>query len=60
MYIDEDKKGLSFRNYKKYLLLGGGSHRTGKKGGNYSELEEFARAHYPTSTVNYRWATRIV
>ena len=58
MYIDEDKKGLSFRNYKKYLLLGGGSHRTGKKGGNYSELEEFARAHYPTSTVNYRWATQ--
>ncbi len=33
MYVDEDLKGLSFRNYGDLLLLGGGSHRTGKKGG---------------------------
>lgn len=32
MYVDADKKGLSFRDYGEYLLLGGGSHRTGKKG----------------------------
>mgnify|MGYP006922543572 CR=1 FL=1 len=30
MYLDEDEKGLSFRNYRGMLLLGGGSHRTGK------------------------------
>lgn len=58
MYIDEDKKGLSFRNYNKYLLLGGGSHRTGKKGGNYVELEKFAEAYYPNATISYRWATQ--
>ena len=34
MYVDKDKKGLSFRGYKDLLLLGGGSHRTGKKGGD--------------------------
>lgn len=33
MYVDEAQKGMSFRNYKDYLLVGGGSHRTGRKGG---------------------------
>ncbi len=33
MYIDESGKGLSFRSYDDLLLLGGGGHRTGKKGG---------------------------
>ena len=31
MYVDEARKGLSFRNYKNLLLIGGGGHRTGKK-----------------------------
>lgn len=57
-YIDEDEKGLSFRNYGEYLLLGGGSHRTGKKGGNWRELEEFAAAHYPNAKEAYRFATQ--
>lgn len=58
MYIDENKKGLSFRNYGDYLLLGGGSHRTGKSGGNWRELEEFARAHYPDAKEVCRFATQ--
>ncbi|MBQ2786311.1 MAG: FAD-dependent oxidoreductase [Oscillospiraceae bacterium] len=58
MYVDESKTGLSFRNYGKYLLLGGGSHRTGKQGGNWEELQAFARKHYPDSKVQYRWATQ--
>ena len=33
MYIDEDAKGKSFRSYQDRLLLGGGSHRTGKDDG---------------------------
>lgn len=33
MYVDAAQKGLSFRDYGSYLLLGGGGHRTGKKGG---------------------------
>ena len=43
MYIDEAKQGLSFRNYKDFLLIGGGSHRSGKKGGNWQELRTFAK-----------------
>ena len=58
MYVDESKTGMSFRNYGKYLLLGGGSHRTGKRGGNWEELESFASMHYPDSKVQYRWATQ--
>lgn len=58
MYVDEYEKGLSFRNYGKLLLLGGGDHRTGKKGGNWYELEEFARKHYPSAKIMYKWATQ--
>ena len=58
IYIDQDIKGLSFRNYGNLLLLGGGSHRTGKNGGNFTELYEFAKKHYPDSNVKYKWATQ--
>ncbi len=58
MYVDESKKGLSFRNYQNFLLLGGGSHRTGKQGGAWQELEDFARRYYPKATIKHRWATQ--
>ena len=58
MYVDENDKGLSFRNYNDLLLLGGGSHRTGKKGGNWKELREFARQCYPDAKEVSFWATQ--
>ena len=58
IYVDEAEKGLSFRNHGNLLLLGGGSHRTGKKGGGWQELEAFARLNYPKSRVIYRFATQ--
>ncbi len=58
MYVDEDKNGLSLRNAGGLLLLGGGSHRTGKKGGGFSELERPARSYYPSSVVACRWAAQ--
>lgn len=58
MYVDELQSGLSFRNYDNLLLLGGGSHRTGKKGGNYRELREFAKKYYPDAKEKYFWATQ--
>ena len=58
MYVDESEKGLSFRNYNGLLLLGGGSHRTGKRGGNWRELEAFAGRHYPTAKIVNKWATQ--
>lgn len=58
MCVDEDERGLSFRSYGKYLLLGGGSHRTGEDGGSYTELEATAKKIYPKSKEKYRFATQ--
>lgn len=58
MYLDECDTGLSFRNYRNLLLLGGGDHRTGKQGGSWNELHDFVKEHYPKSREVYRWATQ--
>ena len=58
MYLGCEKNSLSFRNHSGLLLLGGGGHRTGKKGGGWQELEEFAQAYYPGSRQVCRWATQ--
>ena len=58
MYVDESRTGLSFRNYGNLLLLGGGSHRTGKKGGDWQELRVFAGIHYPRVREVACWATQ--
>ena len=58
MYVDESDTGLSFRSYGDLLLLGGGGHRTGKKGGNWKELEKFAETYYKGAEVVCKWATQ--
>ena len=58
MYVDEAQKGMSFRNHNNLLLIGGGDHRTGKKGGAWKELRAFAEKAYPQSIEKYYWATQ--
>lgn len=58
MYVDENKKGHSFRNQGDFLLIGGGSHRTGKNGGNWNELRAFANIYYPNLNEKYHWSTQ--
>ena len=58
MFVDESDTGLSFRSYGDLLLLGGGGHRTGKKGGCWQELESFARKHYKNAEIVGAWATQ--
>lgn len=58
MYLDEAKSGLSFRMQGEYLILVGGGHRTGKKGGGWDALEEYAKTHLPNAPVAARWATQ--
>lgn len=58
MYVDERKTGYSFRNYGDFLLLGGGGHRTGKDGGNWNELRDFAGIYYPNAKERYFWAAQ--
>lgn len=45
IYIDGEGNGLSFRNYQNLLLVGGGGHRTGKKGGSWHELRAFVKQY---------------
>lgn len=58
MYVDEAKKGMTFRSYGDLLLIGGGGHRTGKKGGNWQELRAFAQKYYPDAVERYHWAAQ--
>lgn len=58
MYVDEKDNGMSFRNYKDLLLIGGGGHRTGKNGGNWQEIRSFAQIKYPDAREKFWWATQ--
>ena len=58
MYVDESGTGQSFRSYGDLLLLGGGGHRTGKQGGCWQELEDFARKYYKNAEIVGKWATQ--
>ena len=58
MYRDADTNGLSFRSFGDYLLLGGGSHRTGKKTAGWKPLENAAGQYYPGAKVAAQWATQ--
>ncbi len=57
-YASNEKNGMYFRTYKDLLLVGGGDHRTGKKGGSYDELRKFAKVKFPNATEKFAWATQ--
>lgn len=58
MYVDENDKGKSFRNYGDLLLIGGGGHRTGKQGGGWQEIRTFALRSFPAAKEKYHWAAQ--
>ena len=58
MYVDEKQNGMSFRNYKNLLFIGGGDHRTGKNSGGWGELRNFAAKYYPRAKEIAAWATQ--
>lgn len=49
---------MYFRNYNNLLLVGGGDHRTGKKGGGFDAVRAFVRQWFPYATEKYTWATQ--
>ena len=57
-YLDENTNGLSFRTCNDFLLIGSGSHKTGKESSGWKEIEAFTRRHYPNAKIRYRWATQ--
>ena len=58
MYLDCEENGLSIRTADKWLLLGGGGHRTGKQGRGWELPETTAKRYYPEGKIVVRWATQ--
>lgn len=58
MFVDADENGMSFRSYKNLMFFGGGSHRTGKKGGNWDAISTFVKEKFPKAKEVKRWATQ--
>ena len=58
MYLDASGEGLSLRNAGKYLLVGGGGHRTGTRGGGWRDAAALAARAYPNAPIRYRFATQ--
>ncbi len=58
VYLDEKNGGLSLRSFGKYLLLGGGNHRTGKECAGWLPLENAAKKYFPNAKITDRWATQ--
>ena len=58
MYLEDRGNSFSFRNYKNYLLIGSGSHRTGKKSVGYKTSEDFCKKNFPDARIEYRFATQ--
>ena len=60
MYYGIDKDGLSFRHAQGKLLVGGGSHRTGKKDkrNGFCHLKEQVKRCYPNAELVVQWAAQ--
>lgn len=60
MYIDENSSGFTLRNYQDLLILGSGSHRTGKRNpvDAYSKIEGFAKEWFPEGKLAYLWSNQ--
>lgn len=58
MFVDEAPDGMSFRMYENLLFVGGGDHWTGKQGGGWQVLRDFARKNMPRAVEKYHWATQ--
>lgn len=60
VYLGVDEDGLSLRSWGKYLLLGGGGHRTGdnRQGGKYELLRQAARRFWPECRVTAAWSAQ--
>ena len=51
-------QGIYMRRYGDLLLLGGGDHRTGKKGGGFAFLRDYAQTHFPKAREKFTWANQ--
>ncbi|WP_434311489.1 FAD-dependent oxidoreductase [Hominifimenecus sp. rT4P-3] len=57
-YVGTAEGSIYLRNYKDLLLVGGGDHRTGKKGGGFDAVHEFIHTHFPHAIERCAWAAQ--
>lgn len=60
MYLGVDEDGLSLRSSGRFLLLGGGAHRTGENtgGGKYDFLRQAAKKYWPRAEEACHWSAQ--
>ncbi len=58
MYVEAHSKAPSFRSYEDFMIMGGGSHRTGKKGCAFKYLKEKTALYFPGAKEKYHWAAQ--
>ncbi len=58
MYVEDRDNGLSFRRAGELLLVGGGGHRTGRKGGGWEQLRSQVKKWYPQAKERAHWAAQ--
>lgn len=58
MYLDAVEGGVSLRSAGDLLLVGAGSHRTGKGECAWQQLSDFTAEYYPAARAEYHWATQ--
>ena len=56
--VDAAENGVYLRSYRGFLLVGGGDHRTGKKGGGFATPRAFASQYFPKVKEKYTWANQ--
>ncbi len=57
-YVDASERGAYFRNYKNYLVAGGGDHRTGTKAGGFPAVFGYVKRNFPGCKISYSWAAQ--
>ncbi len=58
MFLDDKTDGVSLRTSGKYLIIGGGDHRTAKKGGCFEAVRAVKKKYFPESREAYAWAAQ--
>ena len=57
-YVETSGMGMYFRNYGDLLIVGGGDHRVGVKGGGLAAVRDFVQRELPQAREKYAWAAQ--
>lgn len=60
LYVEDTEDGLTLRNYKGHIIIGGGDHNTNviKKISPYETLKKEGEKLFKDSHINYKWETQ--